>query len=165
MNTTRIALAALLTAALSATAFAAPPGRDGAGNGPGMGHKPPSPVGMLARTIDRHIDVTDEQRAEIEAILAAHREQARPLAREEREARRELAELIGSGDWDEAAVTALAERQGQLTTQRIVLGARGAADMLAVLNDEQRAELDAVREVRREMRRERSERRRERIGD
>jgi Spy/CpxP family protein refolding chaperone len=165
MNTTRIALAALLTAALSATAFAGPPGRDGTGNGPRMGHKPPSPVGMLARAIDRHIDVTDAQRSEIEAILDAHRAEARPLAAQERETRRELAALVRSGAWDEATLTTLAERQGELTTQRIVLGARGAADMLAVLNDEQRAELDAVREVRREMRRERSERRRERIGD
>ncbi len=165
MNTTRIALATLLTAALSATAFAAPPGRDGFGQGPRAGHKPPSPVGMLARAIDRHIDVTDEQRAEIEAILDAHRAEARPLATQERATRRELADLVRSGAWDEATLTTLAERQGELTTQRIVLGAHGAADLLAVLNDEQRAELEALREARREQFRERRDRRRERLGD
>jgi Spy/CpxP family protein refolding chaperone len=165
MNTTRIAIAALLTAALSTAAFAGPPGRDGFGDGPRAGHKPPSPVGMLARTIDRHIDVTEAQREEIEAIMAAHRDEARPLARQAQQARRELATLIESGAWDEEAVTALAEQQGALTAQRIVLGARGASELLAVLTDEQRVELEAVREVRREMRRERSERRRERTGD
>ncbi len=165
MNTTRITLATLLTAALSATAFAAPPDRDGFGNGPRMGHQPPSPVGMLARTIDRHIDVTDEQRAEIETILSAHRDQARPLARQERETRRELATLIDSGAMDEDALTALAEQQGALTSQRIVMGAHSAADILAVLTEEQRAELDVVREMRREKMRAHGERRRERFSE
>ena len=105
----------------------------------------------------RRLDLSEEQKESIHADMKGLRESLKPLVREMHEGRKGLHELITSDAYDQDAAAEIAGHQGQLTTEITLLVSGVAANVLAQLSDEQRAELMAMGEKRRAHRSERSE--------
>jgi len=134
------------------------PGRGGHGPGRGPGgcdcggpgfHGEPGGPGPLGEALDR-LDLTQEQRDQVRAILDRHRDERRALRESMRDQREERFEQDLSLPFDEAAVRARAEKRAQMRVEAEVARARVASEVLAVLTPEQRAELGKLREERHE---------------
>jgi Spy/CpxP family protein refolding chaperone len=130
------------------TMVSAMPFADGAGCGRGghhMGHSKHHGGGgpNLERLADR-LDMTEQQRAEIKVMFDDSRQQMANLREQIRENRTQLRELAGQAEFDEAAVRSIAERQGDLKAETIVLRARQRHEMKAVLTDDQRVQLEEM---------------------
>ena len=156
MKKTLILLASVTLAIAASTASAGPHrGHGGPHGGPGDGMGMGMGMGMLfhvARHIERVADelgVTDAQRDEIRSILDGAREQARPMADALRDNRQALMDASAPESYDDALVAQLADAQGDLISQMIVLKSRTRANVLTVLTPEQRTQLEAMREERR----------------
>jgi Spy/CpxP family protein refolding chaperone len=132
-----------LITVVSAKPFADGPGCGRAGHhmmqGKHDGRRGPN----LERLADR-LDMTEQQRAEVKAILDDSRQQMVKLREQIRENRTQLRELTGQDEFDEAAVRSIADNQGDLKAETIVLRARQRHEMKAVLTDEQRVQLDEM---------------------
>jgi Spy/CpxP family protein refolding chaperone len=98
----------------------------------------------LDRLADR-LNMTDEQRAEVEAIQREARQQMVVLKDRMKANRSQIRDLVGSEDYDENAVRRVAGEQGDLRAEVIMLRARMRQDMKRVLNDDQLAQLDSLR--------------------
>lgn len=133
-----------LVTVVSAMPFADGPGCGRAGHHMAYSKHSSSRGPNLERLADR-LDMTEEQRAEIKVILDDAREQMVELREQIRENRVELRELTGQAEFDEVAVRSLADKQGDLKAEAIVLRARQRHDMKAVLTDEQLVQLDEMR--------------------
>jgi len=83
------------------------------------------------------LDLTDEQEAQIEAIIAAERPAMRPLREQIREGRSELRNLSRQGAFDEAAVREVASRLAETKTEMMVARTRVKSKIFAVLTPEQ----------------------------
>ena len=97
----------------------------------------------LERLADR-LNMTEQQRAEVKAVLDDTRQQMVKLREQMRDNRAQLRDLAGKTDFDEAAVRSIADKQGDLNAETIVLRARQRHEMKAVLTDEQRVQLDEM---------------------
>ncbi len=113
-------------------------------------------VGQLMRGI-RHLDLDDEQNENIKALMQGLKEEVRSLMEESKAGHLQLKELIKANSYDEQAVAALAEKEGKLITERLLITSRALSEVLSQLTDEQRAELDAMAEHRKQHRSERRE--------
>lgn len=102
--------------------------------------------GRYLKRLARCLDVTDEQRAEFEAVMSKSRKQMAELRDEMRANRTQLRDLTRQAEFDEAAVRGMADRQGDLKAEMIVLRARQRSEIKALLTDEQIAQLDEMRE-------------------
>ncbi len=102
--------------------------------------------GRHLKHLARRLNMTDEQRADIEAVLDNSREQMAEMRAEMRANRAQLRDLTRQAELDEAAVRGMADRQGDLKAEMIVLRARQRSEMKALLTDEQIAQLDEMRE-------------------
>ncbi|MEZ5344568.1 MAG: Spy/CpxP family protein refolding chaperone [Pyrinomonadaceae bacterium] len=89
----------------------------------------------------RGIDLTDAQKEQLKAIRTANREASKPLMEQMRANQMELRKLSEAGTFNEAAVKALAEKQGDLHAQMIVSKQKVRAESFAVLTAEQKAKL------------------------
>lgn len=135
-------------------------GRLGPGHGFGPGHDGGPGARMFAL---RQLDLSEEQRTEIHAILEQERDQAEAYREEMRSLRAQLEEQIETDPFDETAVRAKALALGALGVDMAVLRARQAGQVREVLTPEQLGELErlgAEREAFREQRRRRFERHR-----
>ena len=117
------------------------------------GMRAAEPVQKLMRTL-RHLDLSDEQKASTRAILEVMKAEIHPIMVEMKTAQKQLKELISSSDFDEDAIRALAEKEGDLTAERIMITSLGLSRILGELTDEQRAELGAMAAERDERRNE-----------
>jgi protein CpxP len=117
-------------------------------------------VDQLIRAV-RRLGLDDEQRQGIRAIMAGMKAEVRPVMREIKSGHQQLKELIKADTFDEAAITALAEKEGALTTERVMIASRTASQVLKILTDEQRAQLETMAAERQERR---AERRKQRAG-
>ena len=145
-----IAVAAVIGAALVAgsAAIAAghgPQGRTGEGmfgvaGGPGM-HGPGGGLGIPLH----RLDVTDEQRESIRAIVDAEQPAIQALRDKVRESQQAFMEAHPPTEFDEAAIRAHHAAQAPLLADLAVAEARVRAKALAVLTSEQLAELETMR--------------------
>lgn len=140
---TLIASSVGLTTMVSAMPFG-----DGPGCGRGSHHMGPGErVGERGPKLERlahRLNMTDEQRAEIEAIRSGSQKQMVELREKIRANRDQIRELIRQPDFDEAAIRSVADEQGDFKADMIVLRARQRSGMRAVLTDEQRDQLDEM---------------------
>lgn len=111
-----------------------------AGDGPG----PLGGFGPLGGVL-RHLDLSQEQRDSIRAILEAERDTVQALRQQLRDNRQAFRDAHPPTEFDEAAVRAQAEKQGKLHTELAVVMARTRAKALAVLTPEQRTQLAELR--------------------
>jgi Spy/CpxP family protein refolding chaperone len=119
-----------------------PGGPDGPGGGFFGGHGP-----GLERFLDHAacmLDLSDEQEAQIDAIIEASRPQMDALREQAAEARDAFHEAFDPGAFDEAAVTAFAQGQSELHTQMMVLGLQTFSQVWTVLTPEQRQQLEEM---------------------
>lgn len=139
MKTVKRTLTALIAAALLPVAGAA------------LAHGPHG-LGFGERHIERmaeRLELSAEQRSEIEAVLRETRPRLKELGQELREKRRALQEQARSG-YQEDVVRQQAAEIGELVEELTVLATRSGAEVYAVLTHEQRAELKTMHEQRRE---------------
>ena len=110
----------------------------------------------------RHLDLNDEQREAIRGAVQRHRESGQSLRQQLGTARRALRDEVRSGGADEAAIRELAAEVAPLAADAAVRRAALHAEIRALLTDEQRTQLEALRANARENDRQRRERRRDR---
>ena len=138
---------ALLLAAIPASLLAAPRGPGhGFGGGFGPGADGPCGRGFIAGKIAERLDLSDGQRAEIQAIRESYREEAEGLFETMRVARLVLRGRIQSDLFDETAIREAAEQAAAVEADLAVLRAKIHSDVRQVLTPEQVAEAEAMRE-------------------
>ncbi|WP_199031916.1 Spy/CpxP family protein refolding chaperone [Ralstonia sp. ASV6] len=138
------------TAAPDATPISPMPG-----HGPGMmqhGQGPMGPHGMGrhhgGEFFLRGLKLTEEQRDKIFAIKYAQMPQEREQHKAVAHARRDLRQMVMSGQYDEARVRTLSEALGRAVTREAQLRAQAGAKIMQVLTPEQRKQV-TDREARR----------------
>jgi len=103
-------------------------------------HQMPAVAGMM-RAI-RHLDLSDDQKADIKVIMQELKAEERQLTKEMKLGHEQLKELIKAESFDEEAVAALADQEGALTAERLIVTSRALSEIYGQLTDEQRAELE-----------------------
>lgn len=148
MKATRILI--MTCAILAASAAAAAGGHDDRRGPPGpdrAGIEGVEAVRHLGRAL-RRLDLDEEQRTALRSEMTGMRETLKPLMTEFHANRKAMRELVLEDDYDQQEAEAIAERQGTLTAEITLLTSGTVSRMLGQLTDEQRAELDAMREDR-----------------
>jgi len=139
-------LVLVLALALPMTLAAPQPrGRGGYGAGYGFddqGMGPGNRIGFLIR----QLDLTDQQKADAKKILEAERSVMEPLRTQLRENREALQKATENGQFNEATVTSLAQKQGDLMAQMIVSRHRIQSQIWQILTPEQRDKATQLRE-------------------
>jgi Spy/CpxP family protein refolding chaperone len=100
-------------------------------------------VDMTMRAI-RHLDLSDEQRAGIRTIMQDLKANEGPLKQALKDSHEQLKDLIKAESYDEQAVMTLAEKEGALVAERLVISSRAMSEIYAQLTDEQRAEIETM---------------------
>lgn len=95
--------------------------------------------------IFRQLDLTDDQKAQMKAIRQASREDSKPLREQMKTNRQQLQQLTENGQFDEAAVSAIASQQGQIHAQIIVAKQKVKSQMFNVLTAEQKTKLATLK--------------------
>ncbi len=96
---------------------------------------------MMGGRMFRHLDLTDAQKTQMQAITKTSRESSK-LVREQVQAnRQQLSALSENGNFNESQISALAKKQGDLHAQMIVQRQKTKAQMFAVLTADQKAKL------------------------
>ncbi len=116
------------------------------GAGPGMGGRG-FDIERIERMTDRmteKLDLSEEQRASIQAILEASRAQAEPLRTGLAGMRGQMREFVTAEVFDEQALRAQLQANAATMTELMVIGARTMHDVRAQLTPEQRAEAEAM---------------------
>ena len=162
MTTTKniLTATALTLAMTAATGVHAAPGEGffggprhdamGMFGGPGLGRGPGGPggfLGPLARMefIADELELTEEQREAIRASIDVAVSDARPVLEAMRDNREALREAGDPESYDAATVAALAETQGDLVAELILLKTATRAEVFGVLTPEQ---VEAIEERR-----------------
>lgn len=154
----RYILCALLLASTTLAVAAPDRERPGRGHGEGPGG---DPTRQLAGVM-QHLDLDETQKASIEAIIDANREDLQGNQAASRALKEEVRALVETAPLDQEQLAELARRSGELAEERVLMTGSVFSEVLAVLDDGQRDALNALRSVREQHRRERFSARRER---
>ena len=146
-----IALPALLWALLIPTAALAQPVDEPWGDGPGFG-RPDFGRGPLSGRLAQKLELSEEQKTQIEAMHGEHRDEIEPLVAEVREARQSVGDLMMSEAFDEEALRAAAQLAADVHVELTVIRARHRNELKSVLTAEQLERLAELRDERRERR-------------
>jgi len=92
----------------------------------------------------RALDLTDEQKTKVKEIMEASKSTVQPIHEQMKANHEKLADL--KGNFDETAVTEIADSQGDLTAQLIVTRQRVKSEIFAILTDEQKAKAEQLHE-------------------
>jgi protein CpxP len=111
-------------------------GFGGHGRGFGRGH------GMMLQALN----LTDDQKAKVKAIMETNRTNLKPVFDSLRENHQKLEALTANGAFDEGQVSALATEQGNLMAKMTVERARIRSQIAGILTDEQKAKAAQMRE-------------------
>jgi len=103
----------------------------------------------------RQLDLDEAQKIELKSIFQAMRQELKPIMKEMKKGQKQLRDQLHAGTFDEAAIEAIALKEGELTTQRLMVTSRAISTAFALLSDEQRAQLEANAAERRAKRGER----------
>ncbi len=138
--------AATALLAVPAAAMAHGPHGGGGPHGPGA----PGP-GFIVERLAERLELSAEQRADIEALMAAHRARVEPWHEELAAAREAVRGAVEAETFDEEAIRAAAAEVARLEVELAVERARFGAELGSVLTREQQAALAELRESRRGM--------------
>ena len=92
----------------------------------------------------RQLGLSEEQKAGVKTVMHELKVAMRPINGELKANHSRLMELVKADIYDENAVALLAETEGQLSIDRLMITSRAIADIYAQLTDEQRAELEVM---------------------
>jgi len=87
------------------------------------------------------LNLTDEQHAQVKQIFQAEKPNMKPLMQQEFQAHQQMMQLITSGAFDQAKVTALAQQEAQVHVQLQVEHAKMASQVYALLDSTQKAKV------------------------
>jgi len=136
----RLSLVVVSSLFICAAALARPP----FGGPPG----PPGPEGLIEEHADR-LDLDDETRAAVRALVDESHERAAELHEDHRKARRALRDLLSQDSPDEATVMKQAELLGAIETEMHKHRLQTLLRIHTLLTPEQREEMMAIRRERR----------------
>ena len=108
--------------------------------------------GFRGFNIDRmaaRLNLTDDQRTQIEVIVDNSKPEMTELRNAMQENRQQLRELAQQSALNETEVRKIADTQGDLKAEMIVLHANQRANIRAILTDDQRVQMNEVRGKRR----------------
>ena len=125
------------------------PGKPGQRGQRGMQSMPA--VENMMRAIHR-LDISDEQQADIRAVMQAMKTELSPIMEETKASHLQLKELIKADVYNEGAVAGLAAKEAVRFAERIVITSRALSEVYGYLTDEQRAELEEMAALRMERR-------------
>ena len=103
----------------------------------------------------RRLDLEDEQRESIRAIMQGLKAETSPVMQKTRAVHLQLKELIKADVYDEDAIAALAVQEGDFATERMMITSRALSQVYGQLTQDQRDELDTIATERQERRAER----------
>ena len=115
---------------------------------PGFGPGRPGMMGRMQRMgppLLEQLQLSGEQRAQIEAVFAGGRDAIQPLARQLREKRGALGEAARALPFDETTVRSLAQQAADLQSQLMVARAQVANQLQSLLTEDQRTKLSQLR--------------------
>jgi protein CpxP len=140
--TSTLLIAALLT--LSPLTFAKGHNHDRKG----PDHEKPLPMQVVERMhhVLKQLDLSEEQKTAIKAEFKSMKEETKPLMQELQKGRAELHELLIADDYDAAAVSTLADRQGAATADMVRISAATVRSVMDELTVEQRAQVAEMRQ-------------------
>lgn len=127
-----IAVAVLATGVMFVVAQRSGDGKMGGWGKHGGSHRG---MGMALRGLD----LTDEQKAQVKQIVEAGKTKTQPIRESLKANRLKMDELTSNGAFDEAAVSAIAAKEGNLSAQMTVEHLRVKSQVFAVLTAEQKA--------------------------
>jgi len=133
-----------LVAAVSAKPFSEGPGCERGGHHMGSDHKY-GDRGFNVDRIAKKLNLTDDQRTQIEAIVEGSKQQMSDRREKMQASREQLKELIQQSPLNETEVRKVADAQGDLKADMIVLRAQQRAKINAILTDDQRIQLEDMR--------------------
>ena len=107
------------------------------------GNQPTSAVEQLSRAI-RKLDLSEEQKTSIHGVFKQLRTDIRPIMEEAKAGHHQLRVLTMAKEFDQTAVAALAEKEGDLAAQRMMLTSMAMSNALGYLTEEQRNQLDTM---------------------
>lgn len=107
----------------------------------------------------RGLDLTEEQKTQVQQIRQTSREKIKPIREQMRANRQKLTELSATGSFDQAQVQAIAAQQGNLTAQLIVERESVKSQIFQVLTPEQKAKAAEIQAQRKQRMQERIQKR------
>lgn len=102
-------------------------------------------TGMVVRKVERQLQITDAQRAQIKDILAAEKPAIQALFQQVEQQNRQLA---GHQTFDEAYIRTFAQQHASTTSDVLVEREKVRIEILQVLTPEQRQRLEQMRLMR-----------------
>ncbi len=97
----------------------------------------------LHRALHR-LDLSDEQKTSIEGVMQRLKTEMQPILEDTRTNQDQLRNLVKADSFDQDAVAGIAQSEGQLATQRIMLTSQAMSEVFSFLSDEQRTQLDEM---------------------
>lgn len=92
----------------------------------------------------RHLDLDVEQKEDIKGIMGGLKADIRPVMMATRENHEQLQDLVKAAEFNEQAVAELADKEGDLAAERLMLTSRALSKVYNVLTVDQRTELEAM---------------------
>ena len=153
MNKLIITIVTTLLLTVTSTAFAqgfyGDPGRMGQRNDYKM---QPMPLPQLLMRSLRQLDLDEDQQEGIRDVMQTLRTEVQPIMLEMRTGHEQLREMIRAGSYNEETVAALADKEGKLAADRIMLTGEAMSKVFGYLTDEQREQLDTIATQRKDRR-------------
>jgi len=97
--------------------------------------------GMMGMGFLHGLNLTDEQHAQVKQIFQTEKSTIKPLMQQEAQSHQQIMQLITSGAFDQAKVTALAQQEAQVHVQLQVEHAKMASQVYALLDSTQKAKV------------------------
>ena len=113
------------------------------------GVQPAPMIERLMRAI-RHLDLSEEQKLGIKAVMQGLKEEVHPIMQDMRTGHEQLRELVKAESYNTDAVALVAGNGCKLASQRIMLTSEALSNILAQLTEEQREQLDTMAAERKE---------------
>ena len=92
----------------------------------------------------QQLTLSDEQKDKVQSIVKNTQETLRDISDNEQQNQQELRTLMRSTEYDKKAIAKLAKAQGTALTKRIETMAAAKAEVIAVLTDEQKQQLEEL---------------------
>jgi protein CpxP len=102
------------------------------------------PGGLMLGHFAHQLDLTDEQQAQVKAIMAKEKPTFQPLILQMAQSHQQLQQQLMTSGFDEAKVRELASAQTQNMAELMVQGARVEAELLQVLTPDQKTKLSTL---------------------
>ena len=136
-----IVIASIAVLVIGATIFAVAQGPEAMKRMHGYG---PHGHGDMLEHMSRELNLTDEQKQQVKAIMESVESSAQGIHAKLEETHKQLEAATANGQFDEAQVRTLANQQAQLEADMMVEHLRAKAKVFAILTPEQRVKAEEM---------------------